>query len=700
MREGHSPRFERGWRAPAKWKLPTRPVAALAAFLGLLLADGPVCGQVNPVRTAPVRLRLAKVGQGDWPAKVGVAEIAPCWNAPGRLGVFSTDGKPVAFQTLWAAPGELTRVCFDTSSGDTTCYICFDSELPGAIGGWKPEAGVLVETRACRADLPINNAEEVSRLLNSASAPAGRDFVPDIFLGANPFGPSTCYIANFTGWFTVPSAAQYTFATASDDASSLEVDNHIVATWYGVHGAEQGRHGEHGGTIALSAGVHRLSYLQVQLNGGSAAVAAWKPPGHEHVELMPASAFGAVARFRVNACEYSSSGADRLYFEWRAVDQCALAETMFVRMQFRVVDNAPRRTYRWLFDDGGEETGNNPRHFFASAGLRQVTVEALQNGAVVATNSVRLRVAPEWQQRDWWRDDVFNQAKSELLRRDLTPMPARDLTAVWELADHADDAELLMRSGESLMKRQNEFNSPAYGPVFYKTGAAFEHQGDAGNALAEKAFQLALSPQRLAPASTEPARLHLAALFIHCDGELDEAGKILGGISSSQLATEDRRRRRLLQADLLLARGQIEEARKQYAAAAEKQTGGPFNAARAARLESAAILLEHGHWEDAQEALDRLQFDLPLERISLDTGLLALHLAMGRKEYQRAFTEGRTLLAVAGGDPRQSEVLYTLVEAGLALGKKEEAQKALGRLLKDFPYSESAAKAKDKWAGK
>jgi tetratricopeptide (TPR) repeat protein len=700
MRAGHSPRFERGWRAAAKWKLPTRPAAALAAFLGLMLADGPAGGQVNPVRTAPVRLRLAKVGQGDWPAKVGVAEIAPCGNAPGRFGVFSTEGKPVAFQTIWAASGELTQVCFDTSSGDTTYYICFDNELPGAAGGWKPEAGVLVETRACRADLPINNAEEVSRLLNSASAPAGRDFVPDIFLGANPFGPSTYYIANFTGWFTVPGAAQYTFATASDDASSLEVDNHVVAAWYGVHGAEQGRHGEHGGTIALSAGVHRLSYLQVQLNGGSAAVAAWKPPGREHVELMPASAFGAVARFRVNGCEYAAPGADRLYFEWRAVDQCALAEAMFVRMQFRVVDSSPRRTYRWHFDDGSEESGNNPRHFFAGAGPRQVTVEALQNGAVMATNSVRLRVAPEWQQRDWWRDDVFNQAKSDLLRRDLAPMPARDLMTVWELADRADDADLLMHSGQSLIKRQNEFNSPAYAPVFYKTGLVFEHQGDAGNALAEKAFQLALSPQRVAPAATEAARLRLAALLIHCDGEWDEAGKVLGGIPGSQLAPEDRRRWRLLQADLALARGQMAEARKQYAAAAEKQAGGPINAARAARLESAAILLEHGHWEDAQEALDRLQFDMPLERMSLDTGLLALNLAMGRKEFQRAFTEGRTLLAVAGGDPRQSEVLYTMVEAGLALGKKEEAQKALGRLLKDFPYSEAAAKAKDKWSGK
>ena len=84
----------------------------------------------------------------------------------------------------------------------------------------------------------------------------------------------------------------------------------------------------------------------------------------------------------------------------------------------------------------------------------------------------------------------------------------------------------------------------------------------------------------------------------------------------------------------------------------------------------------------------------------LDAELPALSLDMGRKEYRRAFTDGQALLAAAGDDPRQSEVLYTVIESGLALGKNEQAQRALERLLKDFPYSESAAKAKDRWSRK
>jgi TolA-binding protein len=202
------------------------------------------------------------------------------------------------------------------------------------------------------------------------------------------------------------------------------------------------------------------------------------------------------------------------------------------------------------------------------------------------------------------------------------------------------------------------------------------------------------------PAVSDRARVHLAALLIHCTGDLDEAGKVLGAISGGLLSKEEKRLWRLLEGDLLLARGKKEEARKEYAAAGETQADRQFNAERAARLEGAANLLEYGHLEEAQAALDRLELEMPLERMSLDTGLLALNLELGRKEFQRAFTDGQTLLAVAGDDPRQSDVLYTLVQTGLALGKKEQAQRAMGRLLKDFPYSEATAKAKDRWTEK
>ena len=109
-------------------------------------------------------------------------------------------------------------------------------------------------------------------------------------------------------------------------------------------------------------------------------------------------------------------------------------------------------------------------------------------------------------------------------------------------------------------------------------------------------------------------------------------------------------------------------------------------------------MIEHDQFDDAQKALDRLVFEIPTERMSLDVGLLKIRLALAQKEFQRAFTGCRLLAPVAENEPRQSELLYDTIESGLALGKTDDARRALTQLLKDFPYSESAAKAKDTMA--
>jgi predicted negative regulator of RcsB-dependent stress response len=649
----------------------------------------------SPVRTAPLRLRIEPAPNSAWPADMGTVELAPCLKAPGPFGVFTAAGKPVAFQIYWSANGEPVGVRFDTSGGATSYYICFATNLPPAPGIWKPEAGLLVETRAC-AEQPVNTFPQVSQLLEAAGPPQGRDYMANIFLGMNPFGPSSFYIASFSGWFNAPMDGSYRFATVSTDASWLQIDGQTVVEWLGKHGYQGGRRGEHAGDIQLRAGRHRLDYAQIQFDGEAAAEAAWQPPGAGHFETIPASAFVPVATFRAASLE-SATEPGPLYFEWRTAAQCALGDTMALRVRFHVVDNSQRRNYRWRFDDGADATGMNPEHYFPQPGLRQVTLEAWERGLCVATNIVRIRVAPDWLQRDWWRNDIFNAAKIDFLQRDLSRTPARDLEAIIDLADRADDRELLTRAGEAMVRRADEFKTAADGVAFYKLGIGFEHQGDAGDALAEKSFRLALAPERDSSPIADKVKLRLSGLLIHWSGQFDEAEKLLAGISGNNPAGDEKRLRQLLQGDLLLARGKIEAARKQYLAVGGQPDKKNAGTATAARLEGASILIEHGQFDDAQDALDRLAVEIPAERMSLDTGLLQIQLELQHKEFQRAFTACRLLSPVAENDPRLSEILYATVESGLDLGKTGEARLALAQLLKDFPYSEAAAKAKDKW---
>ena len=648
--------------------------------------------QESIVKTAPLRLRLELTQNAAWPATVGQVEVSPDLNFPGSFGVFTDTGKPVAAQTFWAAPGELTRLRFDTSSGAKTYYLCFGTNLPAPPFGWMPEAGLVVESRSCTAQ-PVQTPAQVAQLLSTAGPIQGRSYQPQIFLGMNPFGPSSYYVVSFSGWLKITDPGNYRFATVSTGPSWMKMDGKPVVDWLGEHGPHGGRRGEHHGELQLRAGAHHLEYTQIQFDGEAAAEAAWQPPSAKRYEVIPASTFVPVATFRTANFE-STLESESIYLESRTVGHCALDDAQFIKVHFRVLDASPRREYRWRFDDGTEAKGLNLDHFFPQPGLRTLTVQSWEANQRVSTKTVRFRVTPNWMQREGWRDDLFDEAKKEFLGRDLDKASPRDLTAMVVMADRATDRELESSAGAAMIRHAGEMTTAADGVVFYKLGLNFTHQGDAGDALAERAYRLALSPERTALAVADKARLRLAELMIQTGGNLEEADKLLSALVPGKLTGDENRLQKLLRGDLELARGRGEEAAKKYAAVGGAADWKAAGAALTARLESASILVEHGEFEAAQTALDRLTFEIPAERMSLSTGLLKIKLALAHKEFLRAYAHSRRLLPVAENEPRQSEILFNLIESGQALGKAEESRRALAQLLKDFPYSESAAKAK------
>jgi len=652
---------------------------------------------------APNRLVVEKRGDSPWPAGVGSVEIWPsAATAAGKFTVTTSDGKPVQAQTVWSAVGEPALIRFNTSSGATKYFFDYQTNAVSTGGGWTPDAGVLVETRTC-SEGQVNTREQVNRVVASAAPVQGRGLTPNIFLGMNPFGPSADYVVLFGGWFDAPQAGEYGFATVSTDASYLEVDGRLVAEWLGRHDPHGGRRGEHSGKVTLKPGRHRIDYVQVQFRGEPAAEAAWKRPGDDHYELMPASAFPGVARFTVTRHETTAQGSRQLYCLWRNDDHTRLGDPLIVRTRLRVVDAGEGREYRWKFEDGGQATGAAVQHFFLEPGLRQVTLTAWQGSTCVTTNIVRVRVGPNWLQREDWRDDIFNEAREEILHRDLAAMPLRDLEIAIEWGVRLEEQGFLLPLGEAALKRTEEFDAAGRDVVFLQLGSYLQHAGARGDQLAAQALRAAAGSQRLSPSAKEKARLRLADLMLHEVGDLDDAAKWLGTISGNGLTVEERRLWKLLDADLLLARGKVDQARALYSAigdlgsakAAPKST---FD--HGARLEGASILVQCARFEDAQHALDVLVTERPLERMALDTGLLRMQLSLKRREFRRGFAAAAALLRVAEGDPRKSAVLHGLVEAGLASGRVAEARQALGQLLKEFPYSEAAAQAKEQWGGR
>ena len=665
------------------------------AGLTLLLVIA-VTGTAGELPSGP-RLRLEKTGDSPWPADVGTAEVWPCWPRAARFNLCTADGSPVHWQTVWTAAGEPTLIRFDTSTHAPAFYVVFDTNAAPVSGSWSPEAGVVVETRRCK-EATVNTLDQVSRLVTAAEV-SGRSFVPDIFLGVNPHGPSVNYAALFSGWFRAAKGGDYEFATVSSGPSYLQVDGRLVAEWLGRHDPHGGRRAEHSGRIPLKAGAHHLEYVQVQFDGEPAAVAAWRPPDQDRFEVIPASAFVPVARFHATRFEAPASADEQLYCEWSPVEHCRLGEFVIVKMRFRALDSRRGRNLKWGFDDGAEAGGAETQHFFLQTGTHPVRLEARDGNRLVATNLCLARVNPRWSQREDWRQNVFDEARQDFLRREPSRLLGRDLVEMLELAERLEDTDLLNQAGERFLQREQEFTASAYAPIFYRLGLSFQHQGDNGNRLAEKALRLAATLSRSTTAIAERARLRIADLLIHCDGPLSEAQQLLAGLPRGGLTADERRLARLLEGDLLLAQGKAEEARKHYAAIGQgpPRAGDRPQATRAAQLESLSILIERRHYQDAEQQLDRFAFDAPLERLAPDVAWLRVQLSLRQGESRRAFSAARAALQAVGRVHERSALLGTVVETGLAIGRTDEAERALRELLRDFPYSEAAAKAKERW---
>ncbi|SFF26733.1 PA14 domain-containing protein [Spirosoma endophyticum] len=97
------------------------------------------------------------------------------------------------------------------------------------------------------------------------------------------------YGIRFVGYVSVPTDGVYTFYSSSDDGTKLLIGSTEVVNNDGGHGDQ-----ERSGTIGLKAGLHALSVLYLQIDGGQALRVSYSGPGINKQEI-PASSLWRVA---------------------------------------------------------------------------------------------------------------------------------------------------------------------------------------------------------------------------------------------------------------------------------------------------------------------------------------------------------------------------------------------------------------------
>ncbi len=670
--------------------------AGRAAGLAVVTWAAPTAAQSWADASAPYRLRIEKSSGAPWPADAGFVRVWPCGlnAAQGRARVFTAGGRAVRSQLLWIKPGDPWKILFDTSGGETTYVIYLDEQPPLAVS-WRPEAGLIWETRALKSGTPDDWAQAV-RLWDTAPGLLGRSPVAHVFNGIHLHGPTGNFAGRFTGYFQSKDPGEYAFAVVSTDPAFLRIDGRLVAT-RPLRANNPGRHGQFSGTVTLTPGRHQLDYLHFHREGPLAAEVAWKPPGQNGWAVMPPETFVPLADFHTVAFEPAPAQPRRLYFEWETRDSNLVDDLALVDVQFRLLPPLSGRPCRWRFDDGAEGANNLRTHLFPRPGYRQVRLEVSGRGQPPAVLTQLIDVEPRWAQRDEWRDPLWAEQRKELLARDFPAAPVDDLAALVRLAAYLDEPPLLDRLGAVCLRRQSEFRA-GQAEAFFDLGRHYQSAAGHRIALAERAYRAAMALGGAESSAAERARLRLAGLLIDDADQPDQGLALLREVHTESLPADDRRRAQLYEGDARLAKGEVEAARDCYRTAGDVAPGGVGAAVRAAaRLESVRHFLAAGAWDEADELLRQVEWESPLERMSLETGLARIRICLGRKEPAQALAWCHRLQPVAANDTQHADLLYARVEAAEALGQRAEARDAYAQLLKDHPYSEASARAKDRW---
>ena len=642
---------------------------------------------------------VVRRAEGEQPSSHALARVWP-WSvetSEAEVRVATRSGEAVRSWVVDAASHSPLDILFECPDPSAEYVV----EVTGAKSGapfFAPDlpCGLFLETREFPADLSAVDSLAQARAAWDRGTPRfGRSLSDRIFTGIHPHGRNQALLARFSGIFKVEKQGQHGFAVLTDDASFLQIDGRPVAEWPGWHAnGGSGIHGEHSGTIELSAGEHRIELLNCQNDGGFNVVAAWRPPDAANFAVMPAEVFTQPARFEVAGV--AGEGAEAA-FSWEITEHAIAQGHPLVGVCFRALwdgEGAGGAQCRWRFDDGGVAEGRDVTHVFSSLGKAMVHLEVASPREAATERAVA--VHPRWTQRHEGPDDVYARLRDTIRGAGMALLAPSALARLVALTLVTGDEDWLCEIASVCHGRLAEF-SAAEAEALFQLGLFVQKPCMREYRMVPDFWRsiLAIDPAPDA-ATLALVRLHLASFTIHSGGSLEEAERLLVSIPDKDLSGSDARLKLIFNADIRAMRGDREAAKVLY-----RQAGGVVDAddtayqvRRLARLENARSYLRAREFDAAERVAREIEWERPLERMGLETGLIFIAAWRGRGETPFAITGCRRLLVAVPDDPRRPELLYESSKLFDSQGLREESRKCLEELFRDYPYSEQAALAR------
>jgi hypothetical protein len=397
-----------------------------------------------------------------------------------------------------------------------------------------------------------------------------------------------------------------------------------------------------------------------------------------------------------------------LAIRWGNGDQSVirtdLADIGLIQINFTCL-LPPKDNLVWTFDDGSTAQGQNVTHLYLRPGLRTVHLAVKQGDKEIVSLDQTVGVHAEWS-NPYKGPELHPEQMAEVMTRDPSTMSASDLAGAFALFQFYLKIDALSKLEPALTAKMNGVGDPDLS--YIEKGAALLARDDWAHA--PEATQLLRAfidrcgqgkPSIQDAALASEARLALARLVYKTSDKLDDVKGIVAAINAGDLTAEEPRGLKILNADIALASGDVPGARAQYVANTNDPSGPDVRSSirRTAKISQARAFLDRKDYDAAEDALNQVAWQAPIEKLSPDWALTRLRLYQEENLPVEAYLWAKRLLPVIT-EAGRSELLFRLTDLAFAQGDNDLAQKSLSELLQKHAYSEEAAQAKQKWPGK
>jgi len=648
------------------------------------------------------RAVLAEPAKTPWPGAEVCHVVLPTHGIVGRstpsVRVVTAGGKETPHQIMERGPGDRLRLCFAMLPIAKKYFLYYGNQKsePAKVD-WRPQRGLVLTGWKYRGG-ELSDLAKTLETFGKAEPLQGMRFVPNVFLGHNPFGPTgdTCH--KYEGWLICPDTGSYVFATSSDDASFLLIDDDQVVAWPGRH--RWRADAKHQGTAELTEGLHKFTYYHVNVGRYGGAVAAWQPRGQEKITVIPPASFAPVVEGRLGDLDHVSR---RLQADFASeqIGEAFFADRHSYRYRFtaRMPKPLPNVRFAWDFGDGTTSHQRDPEHVYLNSGRYRVTL-AVETVGQTSKLGNRVSVHRNWDRVVDERPDATAVHARIVSAYPFEAMTAVDLAVAVQLLRRAGMLEVCLAAGRTMIDKCNDLKPKQLAPYF--------------DEVIQAARSVSSDPQRavefchrLQQASKDPAvRAHACAvegeLWLAHDGDLQKAEdafhRILGEYAE-RAGRDDVRRARIGMGDVARQRGDLAAAERHYQAAELLGRADQQATKRGHFARTVEDYIRRGEWTAAQQLLDQWEWDCPTDKLTGSATLLRARCLLAEGRRDKACEEARLLVDVNPRSAFAPELLMLIADVELACGRPAGARQSLERILREHPTSSLRAQATKLLAG-